>query len=79
MDNKYKALCNDYLIQTAVIEQHSLWLKEKNMYTLQQIKDIYYYELATGQTERRGLEQYIKEEFIPCYDDELNFMGYDKQ
>jgi len=48
------------------------------MYTLQQIKDQYYYELATGQTERRGLEQYIREEYIPCYDEDLNFLGYDK-
>lgn len=48
------------------------------MYTLQDIKDQYYHELATGQTERRGLEQYVREEFIPCYDEDLNFMGYER-
>ena len=48
------------------------------MYTLQNIKDTYYAELASGETERRPLEQYIREQFIPCYDDELNFLGYDR-
>lgn len=49
------------------------------MYTLQNIKDQYYADLANGDIERRSLEEYIREEYIPCYDDELNFMGWDKK
>lgn len=49
------------------------------MYTLQQIKDSYYVELALGDSERRSLEQYIKDEYVQCYDDEMNFLGYEKE
>lgn len=47
------------------------------MYTLQDIKDRYYSDLANGDTERRSLEQYIREEYTPCYDEKLNFLGYE--
>lgn len=49
------------------------------MYTLQNIKDEYYYELAHGYTVRISLEDYIKEYYVQCYDEELNFIGYDKR
>lgn len=46
------------------------------MYTLQNIKDRYYLDLALGNTERRPLEQYLREEYVPCYDEQFNFLGY---
>lgn len=47
------------------------------MYTLQQIKDRYYAELAKGIVERQPLEQYVKRYAIPCYDCNLNLVGYE--
>lgn len=52
-------------------------LRRGTMYTLQQIKDTYYYELSISDTERRGLDQYIREEYVPVYDAELNFIGWE--
>jgi len=49
------------------------------MYTLQDIKNAYYLELANGETDRMSLDDYIRENYIPCYDAELNFEGYDRK
>jgi hypothetical protein len=45
------------------------------MYTLQNIKDEYYcvlMESESGET----FEQYLRNNYIPIYDGELNFKGY---
>lgn len=49
------------------------------MYTLQNIKDTYYTELALGYTKVKGLEDYIKDNFVRVYDQDLDFMGYERQ
>ncbi len=47
------------------------------MYTFQNIKDLYYTELALEHTDRMSLDEYIKANFVQVYDDNLNFLGYD--
>lgn len=47
--------------------------------TLQNIKDQYYADLALGDTERRGLEEYLRDEYTQVYDSNLQFMGYEKK
>lgn len=47
------------------------------MYTLQNIKDMYYTELNYGDI-NIGFNEYVRTEFTPCYDSELNFLGYEK-
>jgi hypothetical protein len=49
------------------------------MYTLQNIKDEYYTDLALGLIGRIGLEEYINEYYLRCYDDNLEFLGYDRR
>lgn len=51
--------------------------QENNMYTLQCIKDLYYIDLAQGLT-IRGFDRYL-ESYIRVYDENLNFLGYDKK
>jgi len=45
------------------------------MHTLQNIKDEYYDMLNSTDT-LIEFEQYLREQYIPCYDNELNLMGY---
>lgn len=45
------------------------------MYTLQNIKDAYYTDLALGIVDR-GFEEYLRENYERVYDDQLNFIGY---
>lgn len=49
------------------------------MYTLQDIKDQYYMELAMDDKVRCDLQDYVREHFIPVYDEEFNFIGWDKK
>jgi len=49
-------------------------LKDRPL-TLQDIKDMYYVDLAIG-VEARGFEQYL-ERFERVYDVNLNFIGYE--
>ena len=79
MNNKYKALCNDFLIQTAVINQHKQYLLENNIVTLQNIKDEFYAYLAQDCTLCMSLDQYITDNFEQVYDAELNFIGYQRK
>ncbi len=46
------------------------------MLTLQNIKDTYYVRLASGEI-LMGFEEYLKTYYMPAYDDECNFLGYD--
>lgn len=48
------------------------------MKTLQNIKDKYYHDLAVNDTVRMGLDEYIRTYYIPCYDAQLNFLGYEE-
>lgn len=47
-----------------------------NEWTLQNIKDLYYAELALG-IESRGFDQYLSEQFQQVYDVNLQFLGYE--
>ena len=47
------------------------------MYTHQNIKDLFYVELASDDTICMSLEEYIRERYVPVYDAELNFLGYE--
>jgi len=49
------------------------------MYTLQNIKDAYYCDLANNDTERRSLDAYVREEYTPVYDEKLDFLGWEKK
>ncbi len=49
------------------------------MYTLQNIKDIYYARLAMNSAETRGFDQYLRETFIQIYDADLNYLGYERR
>jgi hypothetical protein len=46
------------------------------MNTLQDIKSIYYVSLMGD--EMRGFDQYLRDEWTPIYDGELNFIGYER-
>lgn len=48
------------------------------MYTLENIKDMYYTDLTNGLIEL-GFEQYFRENYIPCYDENVNFIGYERR
>jgi hypothetical protein len=48
------------------------------LFTLQNVKDVYYTDLSFGLTER-GFEQYLKENFTQVYDENLNFIGYERK
>jgi len=48
------------------------------MYTLQEVKDTYYLELAMGLI-KHGLDSYIKANFVRTYDTSLNMIGYDRE
>lgn len=49
------------------------------MYTLQNVKDRYYTELAVGCIGVMKLEEYLRVLFNRVYDDELNFIGYEEK
>ncbi len=48
------------------------------MYTLQDIKDMYYSDLANDLIGRMSLDLYIKEYFVQVYDEHLTFKGYER-
>lgn len=55
------------------------------MYTLQQVKDIYYWELANLDVDRRTkLDEYIREHFISVYElsedsESIDLVGYNRK
>ncbi len=49
------------------------------MDTLQNVKDKYYEDLANLNVLRMGLDKYIREYYVPCYDGDLNFLGYERK
>lgn len=48
------------------------------MYTLEDIADLHEYEMVTGQTDVECVHQYIREEYVPCYDEQFEFVGYER-
>jgi hypothetical protein len=48
------------------------------MYTLEDIKNIYYTDLTCGLIDQ-GFDKYLKDNFLPVYDEEFNFIGYDRR
>jgi hypothetical protein len=48
------------------------------MYTLQNIKDTYYSDLAFGLTER-GFDEYLRENYVPVYSISLDLLGYERK
>ncbi len=48
------------------------------MITLQEIKDEYYMELSMGNIMRMSLEEYIRQNYYRVYDDNMNFIGWEK-
>ncbi len=46
------------------------------MNSLQDVKDTYYRDLANLDM---GLDEYIIEYYTPCYDGDLNFLGYERE
>lgn len=47
------------------------------MYQLEDVKDAYTIE-ATLMLEEREFAQYLREDFVAVYDDELSFLGYER-
>lgn len=47
------------------------------MITLQDIKDEYYMLLTINDDVKMGFEQYLRENYTPVYDGQLNFLGYE--
>lgn len=54
------------------------WNVTNDIWTLQNIKDLYYAELALGYV-GRGFEEYLKEHFTQTYDINLNFLGWERK
>lgn len=48
------------------------------MYTLQDVKDMYYAELALEHIDRMSLDEYLMKNFIQTYNNELTFIGYER-
>lgn len=47
------------------------------MYTLQEVKDNYYYELSMGYTDGDTLEDYMKDNYTQIYDEFFDMIGYE--
>lgn len=48
------------------------------MYTLQNIKDEYYTELALGNIYKKSFDDYLRENYQQIYDNDLNFLGWER-
>lgn len=55
-----------------------IFTSKGGMYSLQDVKDQYYRELARNEIDRMDLDAYINEYFVPCYDGSLKFLGYER-
>lgn len=75
--NKVVASSRDNIILSLIDGRHK-GDTIMELLTLQNIKDQYYADLALGQTERRGFETYLRDEYTQVYDANLQFIGYEK-
>lgn len=71
-----KALINRHNYQTIAREHYQKYLQDNGVLTLSNVKNMFYAELASDDM---SLEEYIREHYVPVYDAELNFIGYESK